>query len=658
MKFQLAKAWKNKRQTMGSRTKSGEHVAAEMASAPQAANPPADMVRSPIELAHEAELVSNFDEALLRWGEVVAETPDMPDGYIGRAGILRRLNRFDEADQAILDAQGRFSDNVTLAIAFALNAQHNRDWTEALKRWSDVCDRFPDHPYAYAASASVLLEFGRLDEAEMLLAEATRMFPDDVTVGVHFANIASARDDRVAAITRWSALLDRFPDDPFLRTEAPTVIAALRSAMTQFDVAALREKVIQAQANADWSSAIRVCELILRIDQVEHFGLLMLGIAQREHGLFDAADKTLRQAISLYPDNAENRANYAEVAAKRCDWPEAATRWQAVLDSYPGPNSFDVLAAVAFREAGLHEKSGYLLKRALEESPNDIALNIHSARLAEAEGDWKTAVQWWDRAHRLAPDDLNVRNARGDAIWHAGLSNSQIASQSEPREAAPESLRDLALAFEGLGDNCEFGSIQRRAGVEPIGLFRFAAVHPPTLIKLLDNDFDVLGDPEQTYLDPTESGEYLVRDKRGYYQLHSFIRVNAVDADKFLAEQIRRINFLKRKLISDLNAADKIFVYKQSKAAITDAELLGIHQAMQRFGDNTLLGMRLADENNPAGSISVLRNRLYVGYLAHMYVDGGNIQDLDVDSWFNVMHQAYSFRFNQSAREPAQAEAC
>ena len=34
--------------------------------------------------------------------------------------------------------------------------------------------------------------------------------------------------------------------------------------------------------------------------------------------------------------------------------------------------------------------------------------------------------------------------------------------------------RDLVLQFESIGDNCELGLVQRRAGSEPLGLLRFA----------------------------------------------------------------------------------------------------------------------------------------------------------------------------------------
>ncbi len=63
-------------------------------------------------------------------------------------------------------------------------------------------------------------------------------------------------------------------------------------------------------------------------------------------------------------------------------------------------------------------------------------------------------------------------------------------------------LQDLMLRFAALGDNCEFGLVQRQAGAEPLGLLRFAGFHIPAerrlgrLIEALDREFEGVGRPE------------------------------------------------------------------------------------------------------------------------------------------------------------------
>ena len=69
--------------------------------------------------------------------------------------------------------------------------------------------------------------------------------------------------------------------------------------------------------------------------------------------------------------------------------------------------------------------------------------------------------------------------------------------------ATPEFCYDiprLLLLFEGLGDNCDFGVVQRAVGIEPFGLFRFAACKAQDVGALLRTRFQCLGEPEDLWL--------------------------------------------------------------------------------------------------------------------------------------------------------------
>ncbi len=55
------------------------------------------------------------------------------------------------------------------------------------------------------------------------------------------------------------------------------------------------------------------------------------------------------------------------------------------------------------------------------------------------------------------------------------------------------SLAELALQFESLGINCLFGLFQRRCGVEPLGLLRFAGLHYPDLVDGIESAFNGIG---------------------------------------------------------------------------------------------------------------------------------------------------------------------
>jgi len=77
-------------------------------------------------------------------------------------------------------------------------------------------------------------------------------------------------------------------------------------------------------------------------------------------------------------------------------------------------------------------------------------------------------------------------------------------------------VSEIALRFESLGENCEFGLFQRRCDSEPLGLLRFSSTFMRNLIRGIDNGFDGLGEPEA--INPRLEGEprkeYMIYEQR------------------------------------------------------------------------------------------------------------------------------------------------
>ena len=83
--------------------------------------------------------------------------------------------------------------------------------------------------------------------------------------------------------------------------------------------------------------------------------------------------------------------------------------------------------------------------------------------------------------------------------------------------------------------------------------------------------------------------------------------------EKLFPQLCRRLTFLRQKMIGDLRAGEKIFVYKNMFRNLTDAELDRFHAAMRRYGDNTLLIIRYSEPGPPDGTVVWDRPGLLVG---------------------------------------------
>ncbi|MEA2737209.1 MAG: hypothetical protein QOH05_516 [Acetobacteraceae bacterium] len=130
------------------------------------------------------------------------------------------------------------------------------------------------------------------------------------------------------------------------------------------------------------------------------------------------------------------------------------------------------------------------------------------------------------------------------------------------RAVAPNlSLRDLMFCFEGFGDNCEFGFIQRRLGAEPLGLFRFAWLGLPEIVEALQTGFAALDTPENVEVYLHENDEYFVRFNTSSYY-HTFIFSGQEEQEAVRRKQLIRISLLRRNLIETLEQGTKIIVRK------------------------------------------------------------------------------------------------
>jgi hypothetical protein len=213
-----------------------------------------------------------------------------------------------------------------------------------------------------------------------------------------------------------------------------------------------------------------------------------------------------------------------------------------------------------------------------------------------------------------------------------------------PRPApapGPSLPRDqLIMRFESLGDNCEFGLVQRKTGAEPLGLLRFSYIELRQLLRGLHCGFDGLGDPDTTNV--TAQGndrEIVVRESVYQMTYHTFQYETQIDLDTVQRQQTTRLHFLKRKLLEDVGAGEKIFVLKRVPP-LRPEEVLPIYAILNELGRNTLLWMLPSDAAHPPGTMEVLLPGLLRGYIDR-FAPNDNAHDLSLETWTAVCEAAW-----------------
>jgi hypothetical protein len=219
-------------------------------------------------------------------------------------------------------------------------------------------------------------------------------------------------------------------------------------------------------------------------------------------------------------------------------------------------------------------------------------------------------------------------------------------------------VSEIALRFESLGENCEFGLFQRRCDSEPLGLLRFSSTFMRNLIRGIDNGFDGLGEPEA--INPRLEGEprkeYMIYEQRYGLVYHTFVYEGQRSIWLMREQESARLKFLRRKFIEELEANDKIFVYKFN-APIAEEEILPLQMTLNRYGDATLLWVVPAERHRPPGTVEVVAPGLLKGYIDRFAPDD-NAHDLSFDGWLHVCANAWVLsRLQKSLRHGKPAAA-
>ena len=114
-------------------------------------------------------------------------------------------------------------------------------------------------------------------------------------------------------------------------------------------------------------------------------------------------------------------------------------------------------------------------------------------------------------------------------------------------------------------------------------------------------------------------------------------------------QEAARLKFLRRKFMEELEAAEKIFVYRYGTGTTLE-EILPLHLALSRCGPATLLWVVPEEPGRPSGTVEVLMNGLLKGYIDR-FAPGDNAHDFSFEGWIKLC--VHAFLLNRMMRAKA-----
>jgi hypothetical protein len=203
----------------------------------------------------------------------------------------------------------------------------------------------------------------------------------------------------------------------------------------------------------------------------------------------------------------------------------------------------------------------------------------------------------------------------------------------------PRTDTDLIKQFESLGDNCEFGLVQRYAGAEPLGLLRFNFTSFTSLLAGLQTQFCDLHNSDQVRV-VWHHNEWFVTERSYGFSYHTFNYNRFCDPDELASKQSRWLRYMAEKFFERLMLEERIFVRKgEDPSCEEDIRLL--HAALRRFGEIVLLWVCVADEQHEAGRVEWIGNGLMRGWISG-FAPYNRAVDVDLPGWIKLCRRAWA----------------
>jgi tetratricopeptide (TPR) repeat protein len=469
-------------------------------------------------------------------------------------------------------------------------AQMRGDWAGVLALAEAVQQSDPGEIEGYLAAAKALRQLRRREEMRAVVDAGLARFPDHPKLRAMRVSLAV------------NAGLGALP--PAGPGQSPDLVESLQAA------------VDDALRRADWPELILACAALRAAQPEEPVGYHLGARALRKLRRMRQAERLSREGAERFADNIPMLLERAAVL-QRCKQLEAAAACYArvralrpdmVLGVTRGANALILL--------GRFDEAEALLEAGLAQFAGDVDLLVQRAIAATRRGAIAVAQARWEAVRAVAPEDRRLRNAMGDMALNAqfgALDDEGGAVSAAVAAAQGGPLDDAAVLkrFESLGGNCEFGLVQRAAGIEPLGLLRFAAIEAEALEAMLLADFDGVGGAAATRVSRNVHQEYMLEDTR-YFRTHTFMKFADSDEAVLLEKLRRRSVFLVDKLRAELRKGSKLFLFRPADGVISEAMIARLHAAVRRFGTGALVCVR----NGAGGSVERRGDGLYVAGLA------------------------------------------
>lgn len=362
-----------------------------------------------------------------------------------------------------------------------------------------------------------------------------------------------------------------------------------------------------------------------------------------DHGKFDEAAAVLQRYDGLFPKDIDLLLQRARLAYFRNDFAGASLLFERLLalDPYHGQAASHQATCLAM--TGRRPEAIALLETVREAKPDHAMVLETYLPLILADRGLDAALAALRAEYRRRspahPPIIAAEVLRQKALSLLELDEVRAADPDnllmiEANAKEGYSLRAIYPQFEPVGCNCEFGMVQRHHGVEPLSLFRWTAIRPENLTRLLESRLEGYDDPAIYALQEPNGREYILHDSVFDTKSHTGTNSGDLAPEEFLDRVVRRQGFLKRKFLQDAAEGKKVFVYKANRP-LTAEEIEDVDCRLVDLGVRHRLYVMFDPDASKGGTFEMREDGRMIGYISRI------MPDTVFDEWDRIVVAAY-----------------
>ncbi|MGW7537612.1 tetratricopeptide repeat protein [Amycolatopsis sp. NPDC054798] len=438
------------------------------AAAQEAVDRHPDDVGCLLQAGEAAEDRHRFEEAL-SWAErASAVDPRNRDALEARVFVLRRLRRFDAAEEVAREAADLYPEDPGRWVVLGWVAGDLLRHEEAVGRYDRALEQDPAHLTALQSKIEALRALRRFPEAEAVAKAAIDRRPDEPGLLMQRGWIHGDQHEYEQALEWFQRAADLEPGYSWAwRSRLATLLSLRRydEAEAVFEEAArqcpdepgvLMQRVWLATGRFRFEESLRWCGRVLDLDAGHAAALAERVASLRQLRRFDEAEAAAGEAIGRRPDDPGILVQRGWVDYDQGRFEESLGWFRRALDLDPGYAWASLAESAAYHGLRRFEEAKASAQSVLDREPDSVAAFMRMAALCRGRENAPEAIRWYERALEVEPryaDAMALRAAALRRLRRFDEARAAIKQAVSLLPDEPELLVERALL---LGDEGHF----------------------------------------------------------------------------------------------------------------------------------------------------------------------------------------------------------